>query len=76
MSSTGEQRCEFWCSVAPPLQGRVKTRARHLAGATPGPQPDAAAGDTAGDTAGPKTARKPEGKVVDADVEIVDDEKK
>ena len=47
--------------------------AQAAAGAQPGAEPSAAAG---GDTPQPKKAQKAEGKVVDADVEIVEDEKK
>ena len=47
--------------------------AQAAAGAQPGATPDAGA---AGDEPQPKAAKKAEGKVVDADVEIVDDEKK
>ena len=43
------------------------------ADAQPGAEQSAAAG---GDTPQPKKAQKAEGKVVDADVEIVEDEKK
>jgi len=47
--------------------------AQAAAGAQPGAGQDASAG---GDTPEPKKARQAEGKVVDADVEIVEDEKK
>ncbi|AOS43069.1 Chaperone protein DnaK [Lacunisphaera limnophila] len=50
--------------------------AQAAAGAQPGGQPEASAADAGGDTAEPKKAKKAEGKVVDADVEIVDEEKK
>ena len=45
--------------------------AQAAAGAQPGATPEAGAGDEQ-----PKAAKKTEGKVVDADVEIVDEEKK
>ncbi len=47
--------------------------AQAAAGAQGGAAPEASAG---GDTPEPKKAQKPEGKVVDADVEIVDEDKK
>jgi molecular chaperone DnaK len=50
-------------------------QAAQAAGAAGAAEP-AAAADGAGGEAQPKPAKKSEGKVVDADVEIVDDEKK
>jgi molecular chaperone DnaK len=51
-------------------------QAAQAAGAAAGATPEGGAADTGGPAPESKAAKKAEGKVVDADVEIVDDEKK